>query len=152
MIRSPHRQTGFTMIEVLVALIVLAIGLLGVAGVQTLAMKQTTNSHVRSQVSILAYDMVERIRANLPGAEGGEYSSITAAPTAPTCTTCSPAQVADLDASQWYTSLNNSIPGFTGASVTVASGVATVTINWTERDLGNNAVAQTYELDARVLQ
>ena len=152
MIRSPHRETGFTMIEVLVALIVLAIGLLGVAGVQTLAMKQTTNSHVRSQVSILAYDMVERIRANLPGAEGGEYSNITAAPTAPSCTTCTPAQVADLDASQWYASLDDAIPGFTGATVSFANGVATITINWTERDLGNDSVAQTYELDARVLQ
>lgn len=152
MIRSSRRETGFTMIEVLVALIILAIGLLGVAGVQTLAMKQTTNSHIRSQVSILAYDMVERIRANLEGAKAGEYNSISAAPTAPSCTSCTPAQVAAQDANQWYSSLNDRIPGYTGASVALANGVATITINWTERDLGNDALAQTYQLDARVLQ
>ena len=152
MIRLSRRETGFTMIEVLVALIILAIGLLGVAGVQTLAMKQTTNSHVRSQVSILAYDMAERIRANLPAAETGGYSNITAAPTAPSCTTCTPAQVAARDASEWYSNLNATIPGFTGASVALANGMATITINWTERDLGNDSVAQTYQLDARVLQ
>lgn len=140
------------MIEVLVALIILAIGLLGVAGVQTLAMKQTTNSNVRSQVSILAYDMAERIRANVEGSEGGEYNNITTAPADPGCTTCTPAQVADLDANQWYASLADTIPGFVDASITLASGIATITVNWTERDLGNDAVAQTYVLDARVLQ
>lgn len=153
MIRLSRRETGFTMIEVLVALIILAIGLLGVAGVQTLAMKQTTNSHVRSQVSILAYDMVERVRANLPGAETGAYSSVTGAPeTVPSCSPCNSAQIAVLDASQWFSNLNGSIPGFTGASVVLANGVATITINWSERDLGDDSVAQTYQLDARVLQ
>lgn len=148
-----NQQAGFTMIEVLVALIVLAIGLLGVAGVQTLAMKSTANSHFRSQVNVLAYDMVERIRANTPGASGGAYNNITEAGTKPSCSTsCTSAQLAAIDANEWFTNMQAALPGFTGASVTYANGVATITINWTERDLSNDAVPQTYQLDARILQ
>lgn len=141
------------MIEVLVALLVLAIGLLGVAGVQALALKSTTNSNIRSQVNLLAYDMVERIRANVPGVEAGAYNNITATQTLPGCgTSCTPTQMASIDANEWYANLNSTLPGFSSASVTYGSGVATVTINWTERDYGNDAVNQSYQLDARILQ
>lgn len=146
-------QQGFTMVEILVALLVLAIGLLGVAGVQALAMKSTTNSHVRSQANLLAYDMVERMRANVPGVEAGAYNNISSAPTQPSCgSSCSPSQMAAIDASEWYSSLQGSLFGFSSASVVYASGVATVTINWNERDYGNDSVSQTYQLDARILQ
>ncbi len=57
-------QRGFTMIEVLVAVLILAIGLLGVAGVQLLSMQQTSNSNMRSVATIYAQDVAERVRAN----------------------------------------------------------------------------------------
>ncbi|WP_165495787.1 type IV pilus modification protein PilV [Marinobacter halodurans] len=146
-------EKGFTMIEVLVALLILAIGLLGVVGVQALAMKSTTNSNVRSQVNLLAYDMVERIRANVPGVQAGAYDNITASKTLPGCgTSCTPTQMAAIDSNEWFSNLNSTLPGFTSASVKYASGVATITINWSERDLGNDAVNQSYKLDARILQ
>lgn len=63
---------GFSMIELLVAVLVLAIGLLGVAGVQLLSMQQTSNSNMRSQATLAAQDVAERVRANAGGAIGGE--------------------------------------------------------------------------------
>lgn len=153
MIKDRFRQHGFTMIEVLIALIILSIGLLGVAGVQALAMKSTTNSHIRSQVTLLAESMVENIRANSPGAIGGSYNGVTAQGSDPSCGTgCSAAQIAQRDIFQWFSDLQADVPGFTGATINLANGMAEVTVNWTERDLSNDAVAQTYEYNARVLQ
>ncbi|WP_203143961.1 type IV pilus modification protein PilV [Marinobacter mangrovi] len=59
-----RRQRGFTMIEVLVAVLILAIGLLGVAGVQLLSMQQTSNANMRSVATMYAQDVAERVRAN----------------------------------------------------------------------------------------
>lgn len=60
---NPCHQTGSTMIEVLVALLILAIGLLGMAGLQTLSLRNAHDAYLRTQATILAVDMVERMRA-----------------------------------------------------------------------------------------
>ena len=70
-------QRGLTMVEVLVAMLIFAIGLLGVAGMQSLALKSTDNSNMRSLVNIHAYEIVERMRANMTAVENGQYSSIS---------------------------------------------------------------------------
>ncbi|MGA9223012.1 MAG: type IV pilus modification protein PilV, partial [Pseudomonas graminis] len=62
--RIDARQQGTTLIEVLVALLVLAIGLLGAAALQLNALKYTDSSRLSSQASFIAYDMMDRIRAN----------------------------------------------------------------------------------------
>ncbi|RBW48199.1 type IV pilus modification protein PilV [Marinobacter sp. F3R11] len=61
---SGKPQGGFTMIEVLVAVLVLAIGLLGVAGVQLVSMQQTVNSTLRSEATMYAQTVAERLRSN----------------------------------------------------------------------------------------
>lgn len=58
------RHSGFSMIEVLVAVLILAVGLLGVAGVQVVSMQNTSNANLRTLATIYAQDMAERIRAN----------------------------------------------------------------------------------------
>ncbi|MBN3469667.1 type IV pilus modification protein PilV [Pseudomonas savastanoi pv. phaseolicola] len=62
-----HRQTGMTLIEVLVSVLILAIGLLGAAVIQLNALKYTDSSAMTSQASFIAYDMMDRIRANVDG-------------------------------------------------------------------------------------
>lgn len=57
-------QRGFTMIEILIAVLILAIGLLGVAGVQLVSMQQTANSTLRSEATMYAQSLVERVRSN----------------------------------------------------------------------------------------
>src|SRR5680860_148660 len=146
---NKSRQQGFTMIEVLVAVLVFAIGLLGVAGMQSLALKSSNNSNIRSLVNIHAYDIVERMRANMPAVQSGQYNSIQGATTAASCLpNCTPNQLATWDASEWHANLQADVPSATGA-VTYTNGIATVTINWTERTLSNDTEAQTYSLQAR---
>ena len=62
-----YRSQGFTLIEVLIAIIVLSIGLLGLAGLQLTSLRNSNSAYTRSQAVILSYDIVDRIRANRVG-------------------------------------------------------------------------------------
>jgi type IV pilus assembly protein PilV len=103
-----RRQSGITLIEVLIAVLVLAIGLLGIAGLQTSAMTTNYTSYQYTQASILAQSMLERIRANRAAyANGNSYYNLSAgtAPTAGTdCSsgTCSAQDQANWDMGVWY--------------------------------------------------
>ena len=60
---TSRHQTGMTLIEVVVAVLILVIGLLGAAVVQLNALKYTDSTRMTSQASFIAYDMLDRIRA-----------------------------------------------------------------------------------------
>ncbi|MBO6850514.1 MAG: type IV pilus modification protein PilV [Marinobacter sp.] len=135
------RSAGFTMIEVLVALIILAIGLLGVAGMQALSLKQTSNSNIRSLVTMHAYDLSERMRS-----ESSDVTVFEKALSA-TCADCN----SDLEA--WHDLLVSDVPTATSAvdvTTTANSTFAEITVNWTERGIGNDAIAQNYTLYVRL--
>lgn len=150
--RSFRSQAGFTMIEVLIALLIFAIGLLGVAGMQTLALKSTNNSNARTMVNMHAYEIAERMRANMSAAEDGEYDGINSVSGVTNCMpSCSPAELAALDGDEWISNLQADVPTAT-ASVAYANGTATITINWTERGLGDDTENQSYTLRARIDQ
>jgi type IV pilus assembly protein PilV len=73
---------GFTLVEVLVAALVLAVGLLGLAGLQLASMKSNHSAYLRSQATVAAYDLLDRMRAD-PGAFTGdddEYQSCLDSP------------------------------------------------------------------------
>ena len=67
------RSCGFTLIEVLVALVVLSIGLLGIAGLQAKSQQFSVNAYMHTQATVLAHDMLERMRANRAGLDSGFY-------------------------------------------------------------------------------
>ena len=69
--RCSQRQHGFSLLEVLIALLVLAIGLLGLATLQTVGLKFNQESYLRSQAVLIAYDIIDRIRSN-PVAKSAE--------------------------------------------------------------------------------
>ena len=72
-----RRQAGSTLIEILVTLVILAIGILGVFALQTSSLKSNQNSYLRTQATILSYDIMERIRANRQGVNNGSYNNPT---------------------------------------------------------------------------
>lgn len=67
-IRSPAVQRGVTMLEVLVTLVIVTVGLLGIAGLQAQAHVAELESYQRAQALVLLYDMVDRINNNRLGA------------------------------------------------------------------------------------
>jgi type IV pilus assembly protein PilV len=79
--RPPRRQAGFNLLEVLVSVLIVTVGLLGLAGVQVVAQRAEQESYQRAQAMILMSDILDRINANRKVAV---CYAITDAPTAGT--------------------------------------------------------------------
>ena len=162
--RAPARAAaGFSLIEVMIALVVISAGLLGVAKMQALALSSTTVASMRSLAAIEAASLASTMHENraywastLPAANG----AITIAVTGPTktpvvtateatlsaavtaglvCTSaggaCNSAQLAAFDLSEWSTALHALMPVYTATiTCTSASPVScTLKIDWTEK-------------------
>ena len=125
MTKQIKNQFGFTLVEVLVAVIILSVGLLGVAAMQTKSLKGGSSALHRTQATLAAEDILDRMRVNRQAAIDGEYDLALddVAPTAPFAT------LALEDLAQWRESLTNNLPDGNG-SVTVDSNIATVVVTW----------------------
>ena len=123
--RKPlHSLTqGFTLLEVLIAVVVLSFGLMGLAGIQAVGVRNTHSANLRTLAVQQAYDMADRMRANATGVAAGNYNAITATiPADPGCIGigCIPAQLRDYDQRIW--NLNNA------AMLPSGSGTVTATL------------------------
>lgn len=130
---------GFTLVEVLVALIVLSIGLLGLAALQLQSLKHNTDAYFRTQATMLAYDIIDRMRANVDGAMAGYYVAAEPPASAQTCGEvaggCSSlTDLAAYDLTEWYQALADALPAATTpSSIALNGNRITVTIRWNER-------------------
>ena len=126
-------EQGFSLIEVLVALVVLSVGLLGLAALQSTAAQFNAGAYTRSQATILAYDMADRIRANREAARAGDYNS--AMPGTPSaCNAVVAGTVAQQDLGAWRRALACALPRGRGA-VACDCGLGgtqflTITVTW----------------------
>lgn len=132
-------EQGFTLLEVMVAVLVLAIGLLGLAQLQVTSLKQNERAHLRSQASILAADMFDRMRANQSAAQEGKYN-LTLSATA----VASPSTVAESDIFEWLSNITTFLPPDSDGAITCTDSDATdsdacsqgsiytVTLQWLE--------------------
>ncbi|MCE2028367.1 type IV pilus modification protein PilV [Sessilibacter corallicola] len=153
-------QSGITLIEILVTLIILSIGFLGLASVQLLGTRNVSNSSFRSLATIYAYDMVERMRANQVGVESGDYQGVsTLNAVDPGCSPCGTAERAQLDLFEWGSlleenALNGGLPNGSGAiDFDGGNREYTITITWSENvreDNGPETVNQNYSLVVRL--
>jgi type IV pilus assembly protein PilV len=99
---------GFSMIELLVAVLVMGIGVLGISGLQLVSLQNNRGALFRGEAVQLAYDVMDRIRAN-PGANynGVAFGAAPAAPTNCNANNCSEADMAVFDRAVWKCSLGN---------------------------------------------
>lgn len=144
-VAGDHRQGGMTLVEVLVALVVLSIGLLGIAALQTTGLRATQTAGARTHATMLAYDIIDRMRANRSEALLGVYLTTTADDYIDTATI--PAGTAGVDLAAWKARLREILPEGRGA-ITVDAGdpsIVTVTVEWLDRD-------ENRASDAQVLQ
>ena len=110
--RSLRKQAGVSLIEVLVSTLILAIGLVGVAGLQAMSLKNNQSAQMRSQASSLAYDLADRMRGNVAAANAGLYDPDTASAQA-TCYTssgCAMGQMAGDDLQKWLANVARTLP------------------------------------------
>lgn len=112
----PILAGGATLIEILVALLVVATGLLGMAGLQTVSLRQLQSASLRTQAGILGGDMLERVLANREGALAGAYlaEAGTLNTRCESLAGCDAAELAGHDIAQWQAELQGSLPAGTG--------------------------------------
>lgn len=108
------RQRGVSLLEVLISVVVLSIGLLGLAGLQAVSLKNNTSAYQRGLATMLAYDVIDRMRADLPAC--ASYAVALGAAGAG-------------DAKDWKDGVKEALPGG-DASIVIAGGTVTVTIQW----------------------
>ncbi|MGH8345658.1 MAG: type IV pilus modification protein PilV [Pseudomonas sp.] len=125
---SQGAQEGMTLVEVLVALVILGVGLLGAAAFQLNALKYTDSARMTSQASFIAYDMMDRIRANA----AADY---TIAPPA----TGNPGVARDQDLFDFNSNIVSSLGATATGSVTVNQQVYTITVTWDDSRAANAA-------------
>lgn len=152
-------QTGITLIEVLVTLVILSLGLLGSLRMQMLSIRSNTDAGIISQATVMTNDFAERIRINRVAARAGDYADIDytsfacdtlpAKPcwdrTSAVATQCTSAEMATSDAWRWICSIEDQqLPNYTAAVVWDAPSASyDVSLTWDSVDL--NGV----ELDPR---
>jgi len=135
---------GFTLVEALVALVVLSIGMLGIAALYIEGLRASRTALVRTDAVNLAADMADRIRANRDG--GADYEGPAATAPNPNCMAggagCEPAEMAAHDLRVWLDQIASSLPAGTGTvewddpDPNDESAVYTVTVRWTEAEQG----------------
>ena len=108
--RGGARLGGFSMLELLVALLVTSVGVLGVAGMTTLNAQHRRSATAHAEAVRLAEDMIERIRANPAGLQAGSYASNGGGLGASDCHAgqCAAAEMAAFDLAQWRCALGAS--------------------------------------------
>ena len=71
-VQMSDRQRGFTLLEVLIAVMLLAVGLLGLAGLQAVSLRNNHSAYLRSQATMLTYDIIDSMRTNRSAAQAAE--------------------------------------------------------------------------------
>jgi type IV pilus assembly protein PilV len=143
------RAAGFSLVEALVALVVLSIGMLGIAALHVEGLRSARTALTRTGAVTLAADIADRIRANR--AAKTEYEAVvTSADTDANCEPkgagCTPAELAHHDKALWLGAIETALPGGTGTidcDDAAVPATYTITISWSE--VGANVPA-TYTL------
>jgi type IV pilus assembly protein PilV len=129
---------GFALIEVLTTILVVSFGLIGLAGMGVVGLKNNHMSYMRSIATQQAYDMSDRMRANIGdttgGVKGGSYNSISGSATDPGCisTGCTYTQLAQYDQYAWNTANAALLPSGVGTVSGSTTTEFTITVSWTE--------------------
>lgn len=131
----PYMQRGMTLVEVLVTLIIMSVGLLGVAALQLTSLRNNYDAYTRSQAAVLAADILDRMRANRSAAISGTGYTVALG------TYNSNTTQAERDISAWKATLAQQLPvGDGDIARDPATGIVTIRIQWSERD---DAAGQT---------
>ena len=144
MINAHRFQRGFSIVEVLVALVVLAVGMLGMAGLYVTTLRSSGSAISRMQAVNLAADMADRIRANRFAK--GVYATQT--PALQACVEegdCTREQMAANDLFVWQKQIDDLLPGeepngrvqYTAGTATTPDNY-TITVTWAEAEGGGN--------------
>lgn len=154
-LRGAHRsQAGFTLLEVLIALLVLSIGLLGLAALQAAGLRSSHGAYLSSQATLLAYDMADRIRAaeRIDTADPGDYLYNGDMGAFGCDNLDQDVSLGGADRDNWLNSVACYLPSGTGR-VEMDADDYVVTVEWTDTQLeaqGDGVDEWSYQLRVRL--
>lgn len=134
-----HKQSGFSMLEVLITILVLSFGLLGMAALVTTGMRGNNTAYYRSIATQQTLDIADRMRANLAGVRAGKYNALSAViPASNDClaANCTAVQMSTYDQAQWNTANSVLLPGGKGTVTGTPATGYLITMSWIEKEMG----------------
>lgn len=153
-IKNSHinHSAGFTLLEVMIAMVIFSIGLLGLAGIQATAIQNNNSAYTRTVAMQLAYNMADALRASTDN-EGrivNTYDSIsTSMPSSPTscvhknngtAPNCTDADLANFEVFHWKKRIEQELASGLG-SISKTGDVYTITIMWDDEHTGATGTA-----------
>lgn len=148
-VNNVRKQKGISLIEVLVTVLILAIGLLGVASLQSLSLKGGTQSFLNTRAQMVTSDLVDRMMANIDSAVNGDYAATPAASEpSPNCHTasCSGAQMAAHDLWQVSNRMTNEMllpQGALSVTYDATNREYSIAVTW-DAEVGGSASGGSY--------
>jgi type IV pilus assembly protein PilV len=153
-IHSRRRTRGISMVEALVALVIISVGMLGIAGLYLSSLQAGRSANLRMQAVNLASDLGDRIRANKRGVASYQASATTTGKSNDCATkTCTAVEIAENDLFIWKQGITTALPANANGQVTYTAATATTpsrcTIMVVWREAGADADS-TYSLTVEV--
>ncbi|HAT1883703.1 type IV pilus modification protein PilV [Legionella pneumophila] len=153
------KYKGMTLLEVLISVVILAIGMLGIASMLIVSNKANNSSYAKLQAVQAVYDIFDRIRANSEAASNGSYNisnigsngyptTVNTPSVLCNASVCNPSQLAQYDTWYWLTRVVSQLPNGSGSITSALSGVAgntviTVTVQWDDSKAQNELGASS---------
>lgn len=156
MLINYRKQQGVGLIEVLISMLVLGIGVLGIISVQSRSVQFTQGAFYKSRASVLASDMMDRIRSNPTQASRYRIGLNDSIPSFTSCdgpsANCSVAQLADFDVASWRNEIATTIPDGLGQIEEIAgaggASIFVITVQYQDGRLEDaNADAQNSDTE-----
>jgi type IV pilus assembly protein PilV len=155
--QKTNKQSGFTMIEILIALIILSVGVLGLAGLQGASLRSSNTAYMRTVATSQIYDFAERMRSNTKGyklaVNGGDnaYNQLSGTPVYSNCNIqtklpsagCNTVELATRDISIWNTENARVLPAGQG-TVRRSGSSFVITVSWDEDNLGTGFAVDAF--------
>ncbi len=142
--KSGARVRGVGLIEVLVAVLVLAIGLLGVAAMQAMALRNSQSSLERSQGVMHVYTILDAMRANPQAARIGSYDM------GPTCAVPAAGNLVANDKRAWIDTLQQNLGNTACGQVACNAGLCTITVQWDDSRGSSGSTTQSFSTTTRI--
>ena len=148
--RNMHKGHGFTLLEFLIALLIVSFGLLGIAGIIANSMKSNQSAYFRSQAVVMADDIIDRMRANRITADGGATSPYTSPYNLPLAAAPSGGGVPEDDLTQWRSALAVTLPSGNGSVAVATTKKVTVVVQWDDSRAAGGDGAQQFIVETRL--
>ncbi|HAU06635.1 MAG TPA: type IV pilus modification protein PilV [Gammaproteobacteria bacterium] len=128
-----YRQSGVSLLEVMITTVIITVALLGLAGLQTTSINFNQSAYHRSQASFLISDIMDRIRANT-GVNANLYVNTIPVQTAACLTPdgCTPIQMVGHDLFEWQQAITTALPNGGAGAIAANQNTIQITINWTD--------------------